>query len=202
MSPRVVCICLTRDRPRFLDRARRCFEAQTYPNKRLYVINTAFSPFADMTIGALRNIAVHAAEDADVIAHWDDDDWSGPERLTEQVEMLTPDVDAVGYRDMLFYDSQRSEAWLYRGAANFCVGTSLMYWRRTWERKRFADTSEGEDGAFQLGLVTRSVPAGMRMIAEIHGTNTWGKIYPKTNEFSRSPQFDAECRKTLGYDRT
>ena len=88
MLPRVVCICPSVNRPRFLLRARKCFEAQTYPNKRLYVLDTGFPPFVAMSIGNLRNVMCQAAEDADVIAHWDDDDWSYPDRLTEQVALF------------------------------------------------------------------------------------------------------------------
>lgn len=204
MLPRVVCICPTRDRPQFLHRARRCFESQTYPNKRLYVLKTGFPPFAFMTIGNLRNTMCHAATDADIIAHWDDDDWSYPGRLADQVALLTPQVDCVGYRDMLFWNG---EAWHYQHPEpDFCIGTSMMYWRRTWQWKAFRDTSEGEDNYFQQGLTTRSLPGILRgqpnMIAEIHGRNTWGKIDPTTNEFSRTPQWDQVCRTTLGYDKT
>jgi hypothetical protein len=205
--PKVVCICPSRSRPRFLARARQCFEAQTYPNKRLYVLNTAFPPFAGAPIGTLRNVICQSSDDADIIAHWDDDDWSCPWRLAEQVALLTSrrSLQAVGYQDMLFYDSRVGHSWIYRGAPGFIIGTSLMYWRSTWDTKRFQDTSEGEDGKFQDGLykLTRSaVTQPPRMIAEIHGVNTWGKIYANTNEFQRTPESDAVCARELGYDRT
>ena len=205
MLPRVVCICPSRDRPHFLERARRCFEAQTYENKRLYVLDTRHPPFSLLTIGMIRNIANQAAMDAQIIAHWDDDDYSYPGRLSEQVALLNG-VQAVGYREMLFYDSRISEAWLYRGAADCCIGTSLAYWRTVWKQKPFANTNEGEDNTFGEGLLRKTldgfVDGRPRMIAEIHGANTWGKIQRGMQEFSRVREWDGVCGETLGYDRT
>src|SRR5262249_34410079 len=60
-----------------------------------------------VTIGALRNranlLAVHECG-ADILIHWDDDDWSHPARIKEQVAILqASNYDAVGYREMLFW---------------------------------------------------------------------------------------------------
>ena len=103
--------------------------------------------------------------------------------------------------------SRNGQTWHYQHQEpNFCIGTSLMYRRSTWRWKRFRDTNQGEDNYFQEGLNTRALSGFVngqpRMIAEIHGQNTWGKIDPGTNEFSRTPDWDALCRKTLGYDKT
>lgn len=39
-QPRVVCLCLTADRPAMTDRAVRCFIDQTYVNKHLLILDT------------------------------------------------------------------------------------------------------------------------------------------------------------------
>ncbi len=200
-SPTVACICLTKDRPEMLKRAVAAFRAQAYEQKRLLILDTgapgmsfdgdgiihAYRPeWKGFTIGHLRNEANYLAiglMDADILAHADDDDWQGPNRLTEQVALLqSGDFDAVGYSEMLFWDSrktehvqriakcmglggyeERGEAWSYRHPLpNYALGTSLLYHRRTWEAKPFADLPQSgddvcEDFVFQSGLRVKSV---------------------------------------------
>jgi len=73
----------------------------------------------------------------------------------------------------------QGEAWLYSNSdAKYALGTSLCYWRRVWERKPFAATSQGEDEKFIRGLKVVSIPSRNdpegqpRMIARIHSGNT------------------------------
>ena len=50
-----------------------------------------------------------------LIAHWDDDDWQAPDRLSRQVQALRDSNAMVtGSRQLLHYDLMRGEAWLYR----------------------------------------------------------------------------------------
>ncbi len=127
-EPLVCCVCLTRDRPEMLQRAIACFRAQTYQRKRLIIWDTSAVPFAlsmnlpdnehciedvaDYSIGELRNRANswtdYGTEDCSVIIHWDDDDWSHPARIAEQVALLkSRGKEAVGYREMLFWRTAR-----------------------------------------------------------------------------------------------
>src|SRR6266704_272750 len=125
--PSVCCIMLTRDRLEYARRAVECFRSQTYPEKKLLVYDTAkwpayqafsswpanalyfHAPRFDLAIGALRNEATQFAidegeSDIDIVIHWDDDDWSHPNRIIEQVELLQfTGCDCVGYREMLFW---------------------------------------------------------------------------------------------------
>lgn len=155
-QPLVCCVCLTADRPAMVKRAVACFEAQTYKRKALLILDTGSVPslpysdqrchvnapeFRGETIGSLRNrandlavsyvLSRHRDTDTALFAHWDDDDWSHPNRLAEQVALIVcprcfgrgestlgplgvqscPDckggaepLDAVGYSDMLFLD--------------------------------------------------------------------------------------------------
>ena len=122
------------------------------------------------TIGALRNFAGLGcvAMDADLIAHFDSDDWSHPRRLEEQVALLEASgKQCVGYREMLFWDTRfaanpdpslreiendldklrpdlirnrHNEAWLYcNPGRGLCAGGTIMYRRELWERCPFPD---------------------------------------------------------------
>ncbi len=46
-------------------------------------------------------------------------------------------------------DNSFGEAWLYRSSLpNYAIGTSMCYWRKTWERAPFPDYSEGCDDLY------------------------------------------------------
>lgn len=219
-------------------RAVRCFREQSYPNKRLYIYDTGHYACTDslpdgfpglsidyhrglsgetLSIGALRNRAnwwgvrgsSNEPPDADIILHWDDDDYSHPARIAEQVELLQASgADSVGYSQTLFWDTNKAlvvadpygeetpsewpgEAWIYSGSP---IGASLCYWRRTWERIPFEDVSRGEDDRFVRKIKTTggrvATCSGFgfdgditrdypRMIHHIHGGNTWTPDYAK-----------------------
>ena len=160
--------------------------------------------------------------------HWDDDDYSHPNRIAEQVALMqSSGADCVGYREMLFWretpqaikDQYAGEAWMYSNQKpGYALGTSLCYWRKTWERKPFAATSKGEDLQFITGLkcVGRSSIEGCapgsiaeaepRMIARIHGSNTSTAYDPRKMEaesrlanplWRRVPEWDEHCRSVM-----
>ncbi len=229
-QPLVCCVLLTADREEMTARAVRCFEAQTYENRVLIVWNTGqpldwssgipprvwdatptSSPNA--SIGRLRNDANSWAlsgpdPQPDLFAHWDSDDWSHPYRIAEQVALIEsdPELDAVGYRDMLFWEQFiiepfTGQAWLYTSPSNYLLGTSLLYRREAWQRKPFMDINGGEDRHWIQGLRTRGVSSfprpEPRMIASIHGANTSSRIDPTSQQWQRMPVWDQHCRETM-----
>ena len=266
-EPSICAVMLTKDRPELARRAVECFRRQTYPAKSMLVYETGFPTKLrpgvgggnvfhwsggrpednKRTIGELRNVANgYSAKTpnfpaSDILMHWDDDDWSHPNRIAEQVELLqSPGVDVVGYNEMLFsrrmvsrvmcdsfggegpdgrIEVDRYEAWLYSNPnPGYALGTSLCYWRKTWERKPFAATSKGEDLQFITGLkcVGRSSIEGCapgsiaeaepRMIARIHGSNTSTAYDPRKMEaesrlanplWRRVPEWDEHCRSVM-----
>jgi glycosyltransferase involved in cell wall biosynthesis len=126
MTPRILCVMLASGRQEMVDRAVRSFYSQTYLDKRLLVFDTgdeplrlpphgreisyvrASPPTRRLSIGALRNAANEQAgsHGAKVVAHWDSDDWSHPERLADQLALLeATGVEAVGYRELPFWDT-------------------------------------------------------------------------------------------------
>ncbi len=132
-EPLVCAVCLTHDRPEMTKRAVECFRAQTYgPTRRYLVIldtgeEGSFRLTAsdseneihdwrpserERTVGSLRNYANAYVGNADVIVHWDSDDWSHPARIAEQVALLqSSGKECVGYRDMLFWRPDPCVPW-------------------------------------------------------------------------------------------
>ena len=125
-------------------------------------------------IGAKRNHGCELAR-GELIAHWDDDDWSAPERLADQVQRITETGKAVtGYRTMCFLEG--SHWWLYQGEPLFALGTSLCYRRDWWAANRFKAIQVDEDGTFvkaaQMERQIAVIEAGARMYATVHSGNT------------------------------
>ena len=161
MKPLISCICITADRLSFVERAIKCFQAQTYPNKELIIYDTGVEsvPVRDIrgvgfysgvgaTVGQLRNLAI-ARSSGRIIAHWDDDDVSHPMRLGEQFDIMMNGCDVVGYSSIVFHHLDSNEFWRYSGELDTAVGTSMMYRREVWENSKFFPVDVGEDNVFQ-----------------------------------------------------
>jgi hypothetical protein len=105
--------------------------------------------------------------------HWDDDDFSAPTRIEDQVKrLIATGAPITGYRSMVFVDSS-GQRWFYDGAEKYALGTSLCYRRPWWQMHPFGDMNEGEDN----DMVYHSpkiicVAAGDLMFARIHSGNT------------------------------
>ena len=123
-SPLVSCITpTTGDRRRFLPQAIKCFQRQTYRNLELVIICDGEDDMSDLvpcddgrihyaylgrerqTLGAKLNLGCERAR-GDLIAHFDDDDWSHPERLSFQVgALLAEGAEICGISQLLFLKS-------------------------------------------------------------------------------------------------
>lgn len=232
MSHRVLCVMLASGRQDMVDRAVRSFYSQTYHDKVLLVLDSGtpavlVEPCEHIrywhthprSIGELRNTAnglsLAGALDCEIIAHWDSDDWSHPERLSEQVALLeSSGKQAVGYGEVLFWDATAGQfcgAWLYRNQhPTYCIGSSLCYWRDVWLERQFADKHTAEDTEWLMRVKSHSATSlctssetrhvatiQPRMICSIHGGNTASKIQPGAREWVRVAQWDAICRETM-----
>ncbi len=201
------------------------------------------------SIGALRNAANELCTGSDIICHWDSDDWSHPNRIAEQVALLqSSGAECVGYNEMLFWRESHHdyidpfapgaksfvptemdpEAWLYCAggcsalATNYAIGTSMCYWRKTWEQFPFPDYSPGCDDLYWssgdekkgrravkieavsgwgFNTMVQGEPHVPRMIAAIHGGNTCAKIDSTSRGgkevWTRVPEWDAYCREAM-----
>jgi glycosyltransferase involved in cell wall biosynthesis len=215
-EPLVVCVMLVADRQEMGMRAVRSFAAQTYKNSHLLIFDNGQTEFKldfeameplgatiiqhpeKLSIGELRNAANEIAKGADVICHFDSDDYSSSQRIAEQVALLQASgADCVGYSDILFWretktlartgpDAFEHEAWLFTGGTpNYILGTSMMYKRAAWARWPFLNESAGveekwcrESGlkivaASSVGYMTDEGPGvEPMMIASIHESNS------------------------------
>lgn len=125
-------------------------------------------------IGAKRNLGCEKAV-GEIVAHWDDDDFSEQERLSDQVSrLIANNVPVTGYGSMQFRDG--AQAWLYTGTPLSVLGTSLCYRRDYWRAHRFREIQVGEDGLFAHDAAAAGqlapAPAGDLMWASIHAGNT------------------------------
>ncbi len=192
-SPFVTCLCLTRNRREWLPRAIECFLKSTYPNRELLILASGESVFGmlELTLdsvplirvvniedgqklGDVRNLGVQLSH-GELIAHWDDDDFSAPGRLTDQVERLQKSGKSVtGYSSMVF--ESKTERWIFEAHSNFAIGTSLLY-RRSWAMDHpFESLQVGEDRVFSNKARDANqlftVPDKGLMVASIHAGNT------------------------------
>lgn len=188
-NPLVTCLCLTKKRREWLPKAIACFQAQTYPQRELLIIADGYDDVegvvpvvpritvaytGPLNVGCKRNFGCALAH-GELIAHWDDDDYSAPGRLTDQVERLRATEKAVtGYQSMKFTDGVTW--WLYKGWTGFALATSLCYRRAWWEAHRFAELQCGQDEEFVAKATAAKQLAAVEdlglMYATIHPGNT------------------------------
>jgi O-antigen biosynthesis protein len=218
-KPLVTCIMPTANRRRFVEKAIRYFDRQTYGNRELIIIDDGDNPVEDLargneqiryvhldrpaTVGAKRNLACEQAR-GEIIAHWDDDDWYAPNRLDYQVAAIARSSGAIcGVNDLIYYDLRQRRAFRYiypRDQRPWLAGNALCYGVKAWARSRFNDIDVGEDALFVWSATAQDVialPDSRFIVAMIHS----GNVSPKATESAHwrpHPVNDVERR--LGAD--
>ncbi len=218
---RVTCIMPTAERRRFVPQAIRYFLAQDYPERELVIVDDGASSVEDLVpddpriryfrhparqpVGAKRNFACHEAR-GELIAHWDDDDWSAPWRLSYQVEQLAKaQADICGLNRALFYAPEEGKAWEYvypPGQRPWVYGASLCYTRAFWQAHPFPEIRVGEDTRFVWADVRAKIhvlPDPSFLVALIHQGNTSPK---RTGDARYQPRLAAEVERLIGGDLT
>ena len=188
----VSCIIPTGDRRTLLPLALASYLSQDWPEKELVIIDDGALPVSDLiedipacvythipeklTIGAKRNLACSMAR-GDIIVHFDDDDWSAPHRITDQVErMLTAGKQVSGYYSIGFWDPELGKAYQYRESPPpYSCGTALCYTRAFWQDHPFPNKSSGEDNAMVDAAKARgqiiSADGTAMLVARVHRDN-------------------------------
>jgi len=209
----------TADRRQFVPQAVRCFLAQDYEDSELLIVDDGADPLADLIpdhprirylrqhakqrLGPKRNFACDQAR-GEIIAHWDDDDWSAPWRLRYQVEqLLAANADICGLERVLFYAPREKRAWEYvypGGPRRWVYGASLCYTKAYWQAHRFPDIHVGEDGRFVWADGQARIHAlddPRFLVAVVHATNTSPK---STSAAPYRPKGVEQIEQLLGVD--
>lgn len=192
----------TERRRRFLERALRCFQAQTYTDCELLILEEAAAPLKRdwparvryewmpdqrMFLGRKRNF-VNTLASSELILHWDSDDWYAPERIARQVALLdTTGMQVTGLHAILYYREIDQSFWQYRyQRPPWSVGAALCYRRTWWETHRFPETMRwGEDTQFcqwSKGVMASEGLNGL-MVAIAHDGNTYRSAFGQLAEF-------------------
>jgi glycosyltransferase involved in cell wall biosynthesis len=203
----VSAIMPTRSRPALSQTALSCFLQQTYTPRELIILDDEDDPsFPDslpyelnagwgfsvrycrhkdrLSIGAKRELCCQMAL-GDVIIHFDSDDWSDPNRMQEQTDLLLSSGKVMtGYHSLLFWDMRNALGYFWKGNPGFACGTSMCYTREFWESHRWPDmrrpggpitgpASDNEQvkAANTVGGISTVDGRGM-CIARAHGNNS------------------------------
>ena len=200
-APLVSCIMPTRDRRPFLALSLAHFFEQDYPNKELIIIDDGADPVGDLaeglpgvryirltaslTIGGKRNLACREAR-GEFIAHWDDDDWYAPCRLSRQVAPLADGrADITGLENAYVLVLPAGEFWTItadlhrRMFVGDVHGGTLVYRKALFDQGvRFPEVNLAEDAH----LIRQALRRGKRLsplanegsfVYVRHGRNAW-----------------------------
>ena len=192
--PRVSCIMPTFNRRHYVPQAIAYFLRQDYPNRELLILDDGEEAVADLApadpriryvrlstrllLGTKRNRACELAQ-GELIAHWDDDDWMAPHRLSRQVRaLLAAGADLCGAPRQIYYDPVHDRAWLYQyagGSQRYVAGNTLCYRRAFWQANPFPEIQVGEDTRFIWSPRARKLaatPDWDYYIGLLHANNT------------------------------
>jgi glycosyltransferase involved in cell wall biosynthesis len=156
----ISCIMPSKNSPEMVERAVASYLNQTYPAREMVMLRpvgdlrelrwkNSWAVPPGLSIGELRNIACRVARGS-IIAHWDDDDESSPDRLQRSVDAIDAGADIVGSSRVIFTNG--TKRWLYDGECltpPYLIGGTLVYKRRFWEMAPFEDRDRGEDTRWQ-----------------------------------------------------
>jgi glycosyltransferase involved in cell wall biosynthesis len=191
MEPLVSCLMVTQaSRAALALRAIRAFNRQTYACRELVIVSIADSsgllPLvadgvrvvsahgpAESTLGDLRNLSIALAA-GELIATWDDDDWSHPDRLARQISALqASDAAACVLAKCIFAREAHDEyavvrAWPRTGYASMVAKRAAM--------PRYPSVQRGEDAVLRAMNVI-AIDEPHLYVRTLHGANTCDVAY-------------------------
>lgn len=193
MTTLVSGIMPTKGRHVWACRALDSFLSQDYPDKELIVLDDARDPSFPEGITHDRVLYVvdtdnlnipqklnrcGAMASGEIIARFDSDDWSAPNRLSVQLTLLQESgLSVTGFNFMLFYDVSDGKSYQYTSVRNYACGTSLMYRRAWWQAHPFENgKAVASDNPFVREASQAKQLATMEglglIVARIHADNT------------------------------
>ena len=201
----------TANRRHLVPQAIDSFLSQTWPCKELWILDDGedwaedLIPYGQgvdyvrthprLNIPKKRNL-VNSMARGGIIINWDDDDWSAPERMEQQVRFLEESGrDLVGYDSLAFWDVETEIAYWYKGVRGaYACGTTFCYRKRFWEENPYDETKDlSTDNVFCQAACRAdqlaTVSAEMMMVARVHIGNSSPKHLGAEN-FSKMPASD------------
>jgi glycosyltransferase involved in cell wall biosynthesis len=199
--PLISCIMPTANRRKFVALALRVFEAQNYPNKELIIVDDGQEDLTSLagnrpgiryvrlttrqTIGAKRNLACQHAR-GEIIAHWDDDDWYAPNRLSYQAEpLLSGKADLTGLETGSLLELSEGRFWTISPSLHRRMfigdvhGGTLVFRKSLWDQGiRYPEVNLAEDAALIRAAMNRGarlarLPNAGCFVYVRHGKNAW-----------------------------
>ncbi len=198
MLLKVSCILPTGYGPEFAARATKCFMDQMYEGElELVIVDNNDTPLLPpntmleervkyvrskrMSVGALRNLGTRHAT-GEICITWDEDDWSAPNRVAEQVaQLLVSGKAVVGWHNILYWDAVNKRAYKYLHATPglaYAMGTSQCYRKDWWEQHPFAESGVEDEPFSREALVAgqlASYDADQHCVALVHQKNVCSK---------------------------
>lgn len=195
--PLVSCLLPTHDRLEFALFAIHCFERQDYPNRELIIVDDGSEGLARLlpsdpgirhvqlppgvSLGTKRDYACHLAG-GEFFAYWDDDDWSGPRRLSAQLAPLVAgEADLTALETETVLDLADGSWWRCSAETRqrlFVAGVNertLAFHRRVWERRALhpnpSDDALFLEEALRAGARLKRLPGEGLYIYVRHNSN-------------------------------
>jgi len=195
------CIMPTANRRRFVAMALELFLGQKDVDAELVVVDSGDERVQDLcsglaqvryvptvpgaTIGAQRNLACDFAS-GDVIAHWDDDDWYGPDRLLRQLEPIAAGrAEITGLENRYTLNLEDGVCWttsdaLHRRMFVGDVHGGTLAYRRSLRHHglKYLEVNIAEDARLladmvRLGARLERVANEGSFVYIRHGSNAW-----------------------------
>ena len=161
-------------------------------------------------LGAKLNLGCEKAK-GDLIAHFDDDDWSHPDRLRPSGRRVAGGrAEFCGLPLILFYVIASGDVWLWRTPGLLHpslwhasgAGASFLYRREFWSQSPFPDIRVGPDMAFISGEGRQDhavMVSDYRLyVATIHTSNT--DDYSRYSLSSYWLPWPGDIREVMGSD--
>lgn len=214
MSPLISCLCVTRKKVDLLERAIKCFEAQSYCRKELLVVyeddddqtravvhnyksdrvnflEVQSSP--KMTLGSIRNLAIELCN-GEYFCQWDDDDWYHNQRLEIQMECLKNSCKPASILvHWILFNSLDGRA--YMSYPHPWEG-SILCEKKIHKSIQYANLEKGEDSYFINSLIKRNLLVPIvkptLYIYIYHGKNTWDYSHFESI-FDSSTELSLQC---------
>lgn len=194
-APLVSYVCITRDREEMIAPMLEQFDAQSWPNRELIIVDDSRKPLGTRlpenstyvrldpshhhSIPAKRNTGcAHAS--GQYIAWHDDDDWFHPDRVSLCLEaMEQEDIDLCGPEGAYWIDlNDRSAVYYYHSVSPFPVSGGVLFHRRCVERHPMrGELNRGSDTAWMMALCSdpafkvKKLPRRDLFVAVSHGRN-------------------------------